>query len=172
MISQKPPSPDRVAISNGTDHHKQSIDSQQIAPPRLTLTETAKRELQLILKNDHTLLNKVLRIQISGKECHGFNYACGFTSLYADDFILKWHLGTQTLKVALDPFTAFYLKNGEVDFIMNLEKNIEGFTVTNLHQNEYTGKFWQNDQSKIPPLATTPHKKTVNMDKKLDNIKC
>ena len=169
MISQKPaPSP---LGENGTTSHKRRIDSRQITPPRLTLTETAKRELQLILKNDHTLADKVLRIQITGKECHGFTYSCGFTPPESDDFVLEWSLSDQTLQLALDPFTAFYLKNGEMDFVMDVEKNIEGFTVTNLDQSEYTGKFWQSDKGKIPPMTADSLSKNINRDKKFDIVK-
>ena len=98
-----------------------------------------------------------MRIQISGKECHGFTYSCGFTPSEQDDFILHWRLGRQDLRVAIDPFTAFYLKVGQVDFVMEAENNIEGFTVTNQHQDQYSGKFWQRDKRKIPPLNSTPH---------------
>ena len=131
----------------------QGINSDQIAHPRLTLTEPARRELKLILENDFTLKGQVLRIQISGKECHGFTYSCGFTQQEPEDFILEQLLDGPLLKIALDPFTAFYLKAGQVDFVMEPEKNREGLVVTNFHQEEYTGKFWQRDKNKIPPTA-------------------
>ena len=131
----------------------QKLDPKRIPPPRLSLTQAARRELLLILENDFTLQNKVLRIQISGKECHGFTYSCGFTIPERDDFIQEHDLGHQILKTSLDPFTAYYLNAGVVDFVMEQEKNIEGFTVTNLNQDEYTGKFWQKDKNKIPPMA-------------------
>ena len=130
---------------------EQNIDTGQISPPELTLTEAARRELQLMLENDFTLKNKVLRIQISGKKCDGFTYSCGFTSPDGEDFILEEPLRHQTLKIALDPFTAFYLKAGQVDFVMEPEKDVEGLVVTNFDQSEYSGKFWRSDKSKVPP---------------------
>ena len=160
MISQKPTTPSlskQEHRKNNTGGQEKTIDSQQITPPKITLTEAAQRELQLMLENDYTLENKVLRIQISGKECHGFLYSCGFTNPESDDFILESDLGSQSLKIALDSFTAFYLQIGEVDFVMEMEKNIEGLTVTNLHQDEYAGKFWKNNKNKVPPTATVPH---------------
>ena len=130
-----------------------SIDSGRVPPPKLTFTEPARRELRLMLENDFTLKDKALRIQISGKECHGFTYSCGFTPPEPDDFILEQFFDKMLLKIALDPFTAFYLKAGRVDFIMEPEKNREGFSVTNFHQEEYSGKFWKHDKEKIPPVA-------------------
>ena len=149
------------------NHDKATIDPSRIPKPRLTFTQAALQELQLMLENDLTLADKVLRIQISGKECHGFIYSCGFTLPHPDDFILKRLLGIHGLSVALDPFTAFYLRVGRVDFIMKAEKNIEGLTVTNLHQDEYTGKFWQRDKNKVPPIASSSNQTIIEMDKKL-----
>lgn len=57
------------------------------------------------------------------------------------------------IEVAIDPFTAFYLGDTEVDYQFNYINDEEGFVVTNKQQDDFQGKFWRKDKTKIPPKA-------------------
>ena len=129
-----------------------SIDRDKIPIPQPTFTSAALQELGIMLENDFTLKGKAFRLQISGKECDGFTYSCGFTEISLEDLTTTIAVGSNILTVVFDPFTAFYFQTGEIDFIMEPEKNREGFVITNYNQTNYSGKFWRKDENKIPPL--------------------
>lgn len=128
-----------------------NIDRSQVTLPTLTFTEIARDQLNLMLENDFTLQGKYLRILISGKGCEGFKYSIGFHDLNADDFLVP--VSDMDIEVAIDPFTAFYLGDTEVDYQFNYINDEEGFVVTNKQQDDFQGKFWRKDKSKIPPKA-------------------
>lgn len=128
-----------------------NIDRSQVTLPTLTFTEIARDQLNLMLENDFTLQGKYLRILISGKGCEGFKYSIGFHDLNADDFLVP--VSGMDIEVAIDPFTAFYLGDTEVDYQFNYINDEEGFVVTNKQQDDFQGKFWRKDKTKIPPKA-------------------
>lgn len=129
-----------------------TINKDKIPLPKVSFTDKAWSQLNLILENDFTLAGKHLRILISGKGCDGFTYSIGFTDLQKDDFAIPVDKREKQLEVLMDPFTAFYLQDSCVDFIQNFDHDTEGFTVKNYQQDNFTGKFWKKDSDKTPPL--------------------
>lgn len=104
----------------------------------ILLTKSAHQQLELILENDFTLVDKVLRITIDGKGCDGFGYAIGFTEKFPEDLIIH----TDGFNFHLDPFIAKYFYEGSIDYQQNFDDEIEGFVVVNLTQDKTKGKFW------------------------------
>ncbi|MCR9206032.1 MAG: hypothetical protein NXH75_15725, partial [Halobacteriovoraceae bacterium] len=103
-----------------------------------------------------TLKGKYFRLLISGKGCDGFTYSVGFTDWNDEDLLvpIKDESGSNTkdLQVVMDPFAAFYLQKCSVDYIQDFANNNEGFLIKNENQKVYAGKFWRQDETKIPPL--------------------
>jgi len=118
------------------------------------MTGRAQKQMNLIIENDFTLDGLVFRIEISGKGCHGFNYAVGFTPRREDDFIVNIQNDPKKSQVCIDPFAAYYLTECSIDFIQDFEQDAEGFVVINLKQELYQGKFWKASPELIPPLKT------------------
>ena len=119
---------------------------------KIKLTESAQMQMSLILENDFTLSGKYLRVLVSGKGCDGFTYSVGFTDLANDDVIIRSE-SSMNLELIMDPFTAFYLKNGVVDYVQDFANNNEGFVIENLNQKEFSGKFWKQAPEKVPQFA-------------------
>lgn len=127
--------------------NKVKLIKSQLKPIKLTLTHEAVRQIKLIQENDYTLEGKVFKIKISGKGCNGFEYATCFDAKAEDDISVI----VDQIEVALDPFTAFYLYEGHVDYIVQPENNIDGFTVKNHNENLFQGKFFKDD-SLVPKI--------------------
>ena len=132
------------------------IDYKKIPLPSLEFTEEALRQMELILENDETIKDKVVRLLIDGKGCEGFRYGLGFTLPREDDLVV-FPKGRSTqirasFSLSLDPFTAYYTKQGVVDFIQDFDRDLEGFVVTNVYQSQYSGKFWKKFPEKTPPM--------------------
>ena len=111
----------------------------------IDFTKSARAQLELILKNDYTLAGQVFRLQISGKGCHGFDYSLGFTEPQVDDLVYPIH--GCSLKLSLDPFTAFYSKTGVVDYVLDHDIEGEGFGFENSNQKNYRGKFFKKEET-------------------------
>lgn len=118
----------------------QSIKNQ------LMITEGAADQIQLILENDFTLGGKVFRITIDGKGCDGFTYATGFTNADENDTVIT----SRETRVHIDPFTAFYLKKGALDYGFDTQGSEDGFIVTNFDQGNFEGKFWKDNEGLEP----------------------
>ena len=141
---------------------KIEIDRSKITPPTIQLTLKAKKELALIIENDPTTPGLHFRLQITGKGCDGFTYSCGFDQQLCDDFILDLSLQphTQTLPIAIDPFTAFYLQDGIIDFVQEFAtspeiEDQEGFVIINKSEEKFRKKFWLKQNSLVPPLINS-----------------
>lgn len=125
--------------------------------PELTITEKALEQLKLIYENDPTVVDKVVRISITGKGCQGFEYAIGFDEMMIEDLKIKLlsikFEKLQEIVVVMDPFCAFYLKQGRIMFIQEFEggSEEEGFVIVNDHQKDVHGKFWKT-KPKAEPL--------------------
>lgn len=133
------------------------IEAQKVETPRLRFTPEALTQFKLINDNDFTLSGKFFRILISGKGCDGFTYSVGFTDWNEEDIKVpirdeKNQLIKESIEVLMDPFTAFYLQDVSVDYLQDFANNNEGFVVTNENQKQFAGKFWRQDEDKIPPL--------------------
>lgn len=130
------------------------VDRNLITPPTIKFTERAIQEIELILENDFTLKGLYFRILISGKGCDGFTYSTGFTEYNNDDFMIKIpnEKGIDFC-ILVDPFAAFYLQESTIDYKQDFENDIEGFVVINHLQKSYSGKFWRENPSIVPPLV-------------------
>lgn len=135
------------------------VDTKKVPMPKLVFSAMALSQYKLIVENDFTLKGKYLRVLISGKGCDGFTYSVGFTDWNHDDLKVpvRDHQGqllNETIEVLMDPFTAFYLQQVSIDYLQDFANNNEGFTVTNLNQKEFAGKFWRQETgaTKVPPL--------------------
>lgn len=109
---------------------------------KINITDSAQEQLGLILKNDFTVENLVFRLKISGKGCNGFDYQVGFSKEDPEDLVIDY----QGIKLYLDPFTAYYCKEGEIDYIVDDSLGQEGFLFTNFNQKHYRGKFFKNEE--------------------------
>jgi iron-sulfur cluster assembly accessory protein len=114
---------------------------------QIDLTGSAREQIKLIQENDYTIAEKVFRLVIGGKGCDGFTYEMGFSEVLPDDIPL--HFGTE-VTLYVDPFTAFYCKEGTLDFVILPDQNQEGFTFTNKNEHLYHGKFFKGDNL-VPP---------------------
>lgn len=135
------------------------VDTKKVPMPKLVFSSTALSQYKLIVENDFTLKGKYLRVLISGKGCDGFTYSVGFTDWNDDDLKVpvrdeQGQLLNETIEILMDPFTAFYLQQVSIDYLQDFANNNEGFTVTNLNQKEFAGKFWRQESgaTKVPPL--------------------
>ena len=124
------------------------IDRKSIVLPVINFSETALLQLKLMLENDFTIADKYFRVQITGKECDGFTYSTGFSTLHEDDFILE----ISDIKIIIDPFSAHYMKNTNIDYHQDFERDEEGFVITVNDQKDFAGKFWRDAPDKVPPL--------------------
>lgn len=106
-------------------------------------SESARREIELILANDFTLKDKGLRIHISGKGCDGFTYGVGWDSPKGDDLSLIPEQFDSPFSILLDPFTQKYLQSVKIDFIFSPETDEEGLVITNPDEKSFRGKFWR-----------------------------
>ena len=129
----------------------EKIDRTKINLPNISLTSQAWKQITLIAENDFTLEGQVFRVQIAGKGCDGFTYALGITAPHDDDFKLFFPYERKKIILHLDPFTAFYLQNAIVDYQFVPTTNEEGFVITNLEQEKFSGKFWKDQKELVPP---------------------
>ena len=109
----------------------------------LKLSPAAISQIKLIRENDFMLEEQVFRIQIDGKGCGGFDYALGFTEKHSDDLVIEI---APDVNLHIDPFTAYYCREGIIDFIFDPEKDIEGFSYINPSEKKYRGKFFKNEE--------------------------
>ena len=109
----------------------------------LSLSPAALSQVKLIKDNDHYLADQVFRIKIDGKGCGGFDYAIGFSEPNAEDLVLQFDNG---VTLHIDPFTAYYCREGVIEFIFDPEKDIEGFSYINPNEKKYRGKFFKNEE--------------------------
>lgn len=112
---------------------------------QLTITETALKQWELIKEHDFTLIDKQLRLKVDGKGCHGFDYAIGFDQALQDDLTFDIQYNNKNLQLIIDSFTAFYAKEGTLDYIVDFENDTEGFQFTNANEKNYRGKFFKNE---------------------------
>lgn len=113
----------------------------------IRITSIAHEQVLLMLENDYTISDNVLRISVDGKECHGFTYAFGFDMPKENDLVAE----VKDLRIHLDPFAASIFKNGEIDYLLDPSKDLDGFVLTNDDEKNFQGKFFK-DESKIPVI--------------------
>ncbi len=120
---------------------------------QIKMTDAAIAQLRLIKENDYTMQELVFRLKIDGKGCHGFDYALGFSEKDPEDLIYPIQTEQEQIQLYLDPFTAYYCRQGTIDFITDYANDTEGFHFENPEQNKYRGKFFKNEK-KIPQLKS------------------
>ncbi len=114
----------------------------------IQLTDSAIAQIKLIKENDFTIEPEYMfRLKIGGKGCDGFTYETGFSEVLDDDIRYEF----KDLTIVIDSFTAFYFKNGSIDFVNDVENNTDGFVIVNFDEKNHVGKFFK-DETKVPKL--------------------
>jgi iron-sulfur cluster assembly protein len=90
----------------------------------IALTPVAAAKVRELLadEGDETL---VLRVAIQGGGCSGFQYGLGFDTVAEGDV----QLDLEGVPVAVDPFSAPYLRGTTIDFLNTIEES--GFKIDN-----------------------------------------
>src|SRR3954452_13288228 len=100
------------------------IQERLTATPLISLTEAAATKIKQLLAEESDV--GVLRVQIQGGGCSGFQYGLGFDTGAAEgDLTFDQHGVT----VVVDPFSAPYLHGAEVDYVDTIQA--AGFAVNN-----------------------------------------
>jgi Fe-S cluster assembly iron-binding protein IscA len=108
---------------------------------KIDISNAASTQIKLILENDFTLAGHDFRIKIGGKGCDGFDYDTGFSKRLDDDIVLEYPEHC----IIVDPFMAFYSKNGSLDYLLNPNNNEDGFIFINYNEKNYSGKFFKDE---------------------------
>lgn len=116
---------------------------------QINITRAAANQIQLIYQNDFTIEGMSFRIKIGGKGCDGFTYDTGFSLPLEDDLVLEYKFEENKVKVIIDPFTAHYCQEAELDYLLNPNNNEDGFVFLNKNEHLYAGKFFK-DESLVP----------------------
>ena len=104
-----------------------------ISELQIEVTPEAIAQIKLIKEHDFTVSKQVFRLKVDGKGCGGFDYAMGFTEKEKDDLIYK----VEGVDIYIDPFTAYYCKDGKLEYIVDFENDQEGFFFTNNNEKNY-----------------------------------
>lgn len=115
----------------------------------INITKSAFEQINLIKKNDYTLEADFFRLSIDGKGCSGFTYALGFSERTEKDLCLELSINDQNIFFLMDPFAAFYCKEGRIDYLRNDQTGEEGFIFINANEKKHQGKFFK-DETKTP----------------------
>lgn len=126
-------------------------NKSKIENPNIHFTKKAFEQLDLIMKNDFTVIQKVIRLSITGKGCDGFLYALGFDTPHKDDFVI--HSPQVSKPIHMDPFCAHYLQKGLIDYKFDTQTGEDGFLIYNEDQKKYQKKFWLDDKESLLPLT-------------------
>ena len=93
---------------------------------RVSLTPLAAAKVKELLAEEPGGESMVLRVAIDGGGCSGFQYGLGFDTEPAEGDEVTEHYG---VRVAIDPYSAPYLKGATVDFLNGLAES--GFKIDN-----------------------------------------
>ena len=91
----------------------------------LTLTEAAAGHVRSLLTTDPANQGKFLRVYVEGGGCSGMQYAMIFDEKRDDDVMVD----SQGVQVAVDAFSANYLRGSVVDYVDSLTGG--GFKIAN-----------------------------------------
>ena len=111
-----------------------------------SMTENARQQINLLQTLDFTLEGKFPLVAIDGKKCEGFTYLFTFDEEKPKDTKVVLN----QITILLDPFSSFYLKRVNIDFIQTAER--EGFLVENLDQALFQKKFFIEHPDLVPDL--------------------
>ncbi|MGH3111667.1 MAG: HesB/IscA family protein [Gaiellaceae bacterium] len=91
----------------------------------ITLTPVAASKVKELLADEPDGEALVLRVAIQGGGCSGFQYGLGFDSVAEGDL----ELSLEGVPVAVDPFSAPYLRGTTIDFLNSIQES--GFKIDN-----------------------------------------
>ncbi len=98
------------------------VERQQI----VALTEAAAGKVKELLSGEPDDESSVLRVQIQGGGCSGFEYALGFDSgVQEGDLELESH----GVRIVVDQFSAPYLRGATIDYLNTIQES--GFKIEN-----------------------------------------
>ena len=90
----------------------------------ITLTEAAADKIKQLMAEENEVA--VLRVDVQGGGCSGFEYALGFDrGAQEGDLELNMH----GVEVVVDPYSAPYLQGATIDFLNGLQES--GFKIDN-----------------------------------------
>ena len=118
------------------------------------VTDSAVRQIQLMMENDYTLEGLFFRVKIGGKGCEGFTYETGFSQINQNDLMIvkNYPIINFELNLLIDPFSAFYTQEFTLDYLLDTTNNEEGFIIKNAADGQHRGKFFK-DEGRLPPWA-------------------
>jgi Fe-S cluster assembly iron-binding protein IscA len=130
------------------------IDRQKILPPKLTLSNEALKQIDLRMRYEPNMENKVFRIHIDGKGCDGFTFGAYFTVKDQDDFEFGFSspLSENQIKVVVEPFTAYYAPVIWLDYKFDPGTDEEGFEIKIEGSEQFSGKFFNDQEAQLPPV--------------------
>ncbi|MBI4660261.1 MAG: iron-sulfur cluster assembly accessory protein [Verrucomicrobia bacterium] len=99
----------------------------------VTLTENAAGHVKELLTSETENAGKSLRVYIEKGGCSGLQYGLVFDEIRTDDFVAELH----GVSVAVDRFSADYLRGSVVDFVDSL--NGGGFKISNPNAQQSCG---------------------------------
>lgn len=99
----------------------------------ITLTENAAKEVKSMLSKEADGTNKALRVYVESGGCSGLQYGMVFDEKRPDDLIVDFH----GVSVAVDPFSANYVRGSVIDFSDALTGG--GFKITNPNARQSCG---------------------------------
>ena len=91
----------------------------------LTLSEAAAEHVRSLLTSEPANAGKFLRVYVEGGGCSGMQYGMIFDEKRDDDIMVD----SQGLQVAVDAFSANYLRGSVVDYVDSLTGG--GFKIAN-----------------------------------------
>ncbi len=93
---------------------------------QVTITESAVKQIQEIMKEEGPDFNSALRIFVQGGGCSGFQYGFTFDNEVNED---DWQFNKDGVKVVVDSMSMQYLEGATIDF----KKQLSGanFVISN-----------------------------------------
>jgi iron-sulfur cluster assembly protein len=92
----------------------------------ITLTPFAAAKVKELMAEEPDAESLLLRVQIQGGGCSGFQYGLGFDSVVAEG---DHELELEGVHVVVDPYSAPYLQGATIDFLTGLQES--GFKIDN-----------------------------------------
>lgn len=99
----------------------------------IRLTESAAAQIKSLLAGETDNANKQFRVYVEGGGCSGLQYGMVFDEKRNDDLITELH----GVSIAVDPFSANYLRGSVVDFVDSLTGG--GFKILNPNARQSCG---------------------------------
>lgn len=118
---------------------------------KFKISAIALSQYRLILEHDFKIAGPYLRITIIKKGCNGFEYGVACDQLKAGD-VSTWDQDGM-IEIIQDQMCAFYLQDFAIDYMFDPSTMDEGFVITNHHEKNYHGKFFNKSPELTMPMA-------------------